>query len=61
MKIRNEYGKDVLVISEDKVCRIAGRPLREVSKCPIQNFDTEGEICVPSKCDKYGVKESESK
>ena len=34
-------------------CKITGKPLAKMHRCPILNFDDDGILCVPSMCDEY--------
>lgn len=36
-------------------CRLENKKLKDIDKCPICNFDDEGDICVPNLCS-YCVK-----
>jgi hypothetical protein len=40
-------------IPDGAQCKITGKPLVKMHRCPILNFDDDGILCVPSMCEEY--------
>lgn len=34
-------------------CKAANKDIEDLNRCPICNFDDDGDYCVPSLCDYY--------
>ena len=58
MDIKSSEGViPILCLPNGAICRAAGKPLDEVTSCPITMFDHLGERCVPDLCEHYSEEE----
>lgn len=53
MTIQTETGLEIFVLPDCARCKAAGKNPTELDKCPIYNFDDDGECCVPELCEEY--------
>ena len=55
----NQAGDELTLPPFRAKCAVTGDYLSDMNRCPLCNFDDDGEICVPGLCDEYHEIETE--
>ena len=53
MNIKTEWGGDIYCLPSCAKCKATGKSPEYMERCPLYNFDDDGDICVPEICDQY--------
>lgn len=60
MRIQTVDGVEINVLPETARCLETGMRPEDMNKCPICNFEDEGDICIPDSCTCYTEEQKET-